>query len=188
MADPAPFDESLMPAEEPAALAEIVLDERHLAYARKRWPDASERMQHYRVRQAIWIRFQTAKPHPDDPTRRKVGGVQPGGGRRVTKQVGAALVEAAQARQKEVIDAAFAPLSNGNDPMDRHKAAMNIAKLEREERAMEIVEDEYARKTNEDVLKEAAAIFVEMVRNGELSLDDIADADVVDDDQRQIAS
>ncbi|MBA2724711.1 MAG: hypothetical protein H0U53_01870 [Actinobacteria bacterium] len=184
MGDPIkhPFDMELMPPVEPPSLNEVVLDERHLAYARLRWPDAAPKSQIYWCKQVIWAHFQKDKPHPDDPTgqRKKFGGRQPGGGAHVNKRAGIALVEAAQGRQKELIDAAFAPIGPRNDPMDRHRAAMNIYKQEREERAMEIVEDEYARKTNEEVTREAAALFAEMFRNGEISLSDIVDATAVD--------
>lgn len=176
MADRLPeFDESLMPAEQPAELALIQLDERHMEYARARWPDASERMQQYRVRQTIWVRFEHRKPHPDDPTRRRLGGPQPNSGRRVTKAIGAAIVEHFEGRQKEVLDAIAAPLdpNSGASAMERHKAGMNIAKHAREERAMEIVEDEYARKTDDDVALEFAREMAQMVRSGELSLQDI---------------
>lgn len=187
--DPVPFDETLMPAEQPASLAQIELTERHLAYAQQRWPDASEKMQQYRMRQAIWVRFEHAKPHPEDPNRKKLGGPQPNSGRRVQKRIGEALVEAAQMRQKEIVDAAFAPLEPGNDAMTRHKAAMNLARHEREERAMDIVEDEYARKTQEDITREAAEVFAQMIRDGELSLEDIeGTATEIVDEPKQLSA
>lgn len=87
---------------------------------------------------------------------------------------------------KEVRDAAMSVLDPKVDPVHRHKGAMNIAKLEQKEREMAIVEDEYARKTAEEVHADATALFVEMIRSGELTLEDIVDStasDVDPDDQ-----
>lgn len=189
MPDVVPFDESLMPAEMPGALADIQLDDRHLQYAATRWPDASESMRRYRVRQAIWAKFKHAQPHPDDPSRRLLGGAQPGSGPKPKLRLGAALVEAAQERQREVIDAAMSALRPGVDPAVRHKAAMNLAKHEQNERSLEIVEDDYARRTDADIKKDFASRLATMIRDGELSMDDInslaaekagiADAEVV---------
>lgn len=175
MPDVVPFDESLMPATEPEKLGDIVLDERHLAYAAQRWSDKSASMQRYRMRQAIWARIQHSKPHPDDPTRSRLGGVQPGSGRKPTLRLGQAMVEAAQNRQREIVDAAFSALKPGLDEGLRHKAAMNIARLEREERQLEIVEDEYSRRTDDDVKRDFASRLADMIRKGDLSMDDIQD-------------
>jgi hypothetical protein len=187
-----PFDESLMPAEQPEEMRLIELDERHWEYARRRWPKASTEMQAYRMRQSIWVRFEHQKPHPEDPNRRRLGGPQPNSGRRVNKRLGEALLEEAQRRQKEVIDAAFAPLSEDNDDWVRHKAAMRLAEHEREERKMEIIEDDYARRTDDDIRKEAAAVFLEMLASGEISLEDLSagtvDGDAEEVEQAQIAS
>lgn len=180
-----------MPAEEPSALAEIVLSSQLLDYARRRWPDASARMQQYRVRQAIWAKIQHRKEHPDGTGRRLLGGSQPGSGRKPTKAIGTALVEAAESRQKEIIDAAFAPLSPENDNLfERHKAAMNIAKHAREEAREAREADDYARKTDDEIRRETARMFAEMIRSGELSVDDIIDGTAVElaDDVKQLAS
>lgn len=181
MADDRPeFDESLMPETEPASLGEIVLDDRHLRFAVARWPSETPRMQKYRVRQAIWARIQHRKPHPDDPGRRLLGGPQPGSGPKMRRRTGQALVEEAQKRQKEVIDAAFAPLAEDVDPMQRHKAAMNIVRNEREERVLDIAEDEYARKTTDEIRREAAQVLADMVRDGEIKIEEIIDIDPAD--------
>lgn len=169
------FDESLLPEEDPPTFQDIVIDERHRRYAAQRWPSESLKMQEVRVKQAIWARVRHRQPHPDDPNRRLLGGPQPNSGPKVTKRTGQAIVEEAQKRQKEITDAVFAPLAESNDPMIRHKAAMNIAKHERDERAMDITEDEYARKTTDEIRREAAQMFAQMVRSGELSLEDIVD-------------
>ena len=137
-------------------------------------------MQQYRVRQVMWAIFEHDKPHPEDPNRRRLGGVQPRSGpKTAAKQLGKNLVERAQNRFKEIEDAAFAPLHPSNDPMDRHKAAMNLAKLEREERQMEIIEDDYARKTEDEVRGEAALLLLGMVKKGQINLADL----VPDDDE-----
>lgn len=191
VADEVPeFDEAWMPAEEPATIADIALTVPLLNYARRRWPDASEKMQHYRVRQAIWAKFKHRQEHPDGSGRKLLGGPQPGSGRKPTKAIGAALVEAAEQRHKEIVDAAFSALSPDNDPAVRHKAAMNIAKHAREEAREAREADDYARKTDDEIRRETARMFAEMIANGELSVDDIIDgtASEIVDDQKQLAS
>lgn len=182
MSDKGPeFDESLMPAEEPAELAGIELTEAHMVFARRKWPEASEKMQAYRMRQSIWVRFQNRKPHPEDPGRKLLGGAQPGSGRK-RAPIGRAIVEHFEARTKEVLDAIAAPLDPHSDAtsMERHRAGMNIAKHAREEQKEQREADDYARKTDDEVKLEFARMLADMVRNGELSADDIIEGTFVD--------
>lgn len=189
---PPPFDESLMPAHEPAALGDIALTEQHMAYAAERWPDVTEKMQAYRIRQAIWARFQISKPHPDDPTRRLLGGPQPNSGPKAKKAIGAAIVEEFEGRQREVLDAIAAPLDSdsGATPMERHKAGMNIAKHAREEQREQREADLYARLTEDEVRRSYAKMIADAVKSGEISMEDIFEgtATEVPAEQRQIAS
>lgn len=186
------FDESMMPVDEPEKITDIELDERHLVYGQLRWPDKSERMQAYNVRRVIWAKFLHRRTHPDDPDRKMLGGPQPGAGRKPTKALGAAIVEAAESRRKEIEDAVFSPLARGNDPIDRHKAAMNILKHAREERREDREADEYARKTDEEARREFAQMLAEMIRNGDLSEEDlknVVDSTAVEiPENRQLAS
>lgn len=192
--------EELMPASQPPTFKDIEITPELHAYALDRWPDVSDSMRAFRVRQTIWTRFMAMLPHPDDPSRRKVGGAQPGSGGR-TKRIGTTLMEAVRERQDEIVNAAFSAIDDKNDPGLRHKAAMNLAKLEREERMLEMAEDEHARKSAEELQREAAAMIAEMVRKGDVNLNDIiqgsatevstSDADVVPEpepESRQIAS
>lgn len=170
------WDDSLMPQDAPEALGEIELTEAHLSYGEKRWPDASDSMRRYRVRQVIWVRLQHQQPHPDDPNRKLLGGPQPNSGRKTAnKEIGRALVEAAQSRQKEVVDAAFSALDPREDASLRHKAAMNLAKHERDMAKEEREADLYARMTDAEVRRGFAEMLADMVRNGDLSIEDIGD-------------
>lgn len=167
-----------LPAElpkEPPKYADIVLTPEQEREAREQYPDVSEKQAIHRKKLSV---LATLKHQYVDPTtgRAVFGGPQPNSGRKATKRIGEALVEAAQGRHKEIVDAAFAPISQGNDPMERHKAAMNIVKHEREQAKLDMAEDEFARKSEDEVRGDAVNLFVKMVMNGDLSLADIAAA------------
>lgn len=186
------FNEELMPAEQPASMSEIVLDQRHMEYAAKRWPDASIKQRENFVRKSIWVRFEHRKPHPDDPGRRALGGPQPNSGRRPRKALGTAIVEHFEGRTTEILNAIAAPLSKDSNAtdMERHKAGMNIAKHAREEEREKREADDYARKTDDEVRREFAAHLANMVRTGELSVEDIFEGSATEivDETRQLAS
>jgi hypothetical protein len=162
-------------------LADIVLTPQESAEADRRWPDDEEKKRYLRMRQSVLARLKHSIVADPKTGRRLFGGPQPsnGGGYKM-KTLGATLVHAVQDRQQEIVDAAFSPLARGNDPMDRHRAAMNLAKFEHEQRQQEILEDEYERKSAEEIKSEAVEMFLEMIRSGDLSLDDLEGREVVD--------
>lgn len=199
------FDRSLMPSEQPDGMLDIELTEPLMDYARRRWVDKSEAQRAYYVRKMVWQIWETQKPHPDDPGRRKFGGAQPKSGpSREKRAIGRAIVEHFEGRQKEVLDAIGAPLSpnSGATVMERHRAGMAIATHAREESKEQREADAFARLTDDEIRLAAAQEFVGMLRAGDVTLDqlermlkgepdadeaiDIDDADVVE--QEQIAS
>lgn len=169
-----PFDEALMPAEKPATVSDIELDVRHWEYARERWPDVSESMQAWRMRQCIWARFKHAEPATDDPNRRAFGGPQPRSGR-PKKSIGEAIVEHFQSRTREVINAIAAPLDkdSGATAMERHKAGMNIAKHEREVAREQREADLFARLTEAEVRENAALELIKMIEDGDVKMEEL---------------
>lgn len=189
--------EDQLPAElptEPPKYADITLTPEQEREAYEQYPEDSPAKALHRKRLSI---LATLRHQYVDPStgRHAFGGAQPNAGRKPTKRIGEALVEAAQGRHKEVVDAAFSALQPGNDAMVRHRAAMNIARHEREERAMDMAEDEFARKTEDEVRGDATKLLAKMVREGRLSVEDIlssskvdAEADAEEIDDAQIAS
>lgn len=191
MSDGVPaLDDSLIPDEEPSSLSEIQLTEAHMRYAMQRWPDVTPKMRQYRMRQAIWAKFQHMKPHPDDPGRKMLGGPQPNSGRKPVKAIGTAIVEHFEARQKEVLDAIGSALDPTVDPAIRHKAGMNIAKHAREEAREQRDADEYARSTDDDIRRQFAKMLADAVAAGEITVEDIIEGSATEilDESRQIAS
>lgn len=171
-----PLPDELVPDEAPASLSDIALDDAHMAYARERWPDKSESMQAYNVRRSIWGKLRSRQRHPDDPNRSVFGGPQPRSGPKTpNKAIGQALVEHVESRQKEVLDAAMAPLdpASGATAMERHKAALGLAKHAREEAREKRDADAFARLTDDEVRKSAAEEIVGMLLNEEISMDDL---------------
>ncbi len=164
-------------------LKDVVLTPEDLARAAERWPDASPARQRLWQRQSILAKLRHEVVVDPTTGRRAFGGVQPGSGRK--KAMGDSLVAVADSRLKEIMDAIFAPLSpQGNDPMDRHKAGINILREVRKDRELDLREDELDRASREDLVREAATILAEMESNGEIDLSDpgaILDATVVED-------
>lgn len=159
---------------EPPKYADIELTPTQLEEARAEYPELSDKARIHRKKLSVLAKL---KHQYVDPAtgRAAFGGPQPNSGRRATKRIGEAIVEAAQSRHKEVVDAVFAPIdaNSGADPMQRHKAGMNIAKHEREERLLDMAEDEFARKTEDEVRNDAATLLAKLVMSGKLSMDDI---------------
>lgn len=171
-----PFDPAWMPDEQPATLADVVLTDELVDYARRRWPDKSDAMRSFQVRRSVWQRFETAKPHPDDPGRRAFGGAQPRSGPSKEKRaIGRAIVEHFEGRQKEVLDAIGAPLGpdSGATPMERHRAGMAIATHAREESKEQREADAFARLTDDEIRLAAAKEFVGMLRAGDVTLEQL---------------
>lgn len=161
--------------------ADVVLTPEQEVEAAERWPDASKKKQIVNMKHSIVATLRHKIVADDGTGRRVFGGPQPGSGR--PKRLDETLVAAAESRQKEIIDAAFAPLSPGNPAMDRHRAAMNLAREAREVREQERRDDELDGASKDDLIKGATAVIAELLRSGEISVDDldrIVDADVVD--------
>ncbi len=162
---------------------DVVLTPEDEAAAAERWPDVSEKMRLHYMRQSILAKLRHQFAAQDGTGRRIFGGPQPGAGRKKAA-LGNSLVDEAANRQREIMDAVFAPLSpNGNTAIDRHKAAINIIREVRKDREVDMRADELERASREDLIKQTSEILAEMVRNGDISLDDtgqIVDAEAVD--------
>jgi hypothetical protein len=164
-------------------LSDIVLTPEDEAKAAERWPDASEKKRQLYMKQSILATLRHQLPAQDGSGRRMFGGPQPGAGRKKA-ELGNTLVDEANKRHDEIMNALFAPLSPGNPVMDRHKAANNILREVRKDREADMRADELERASKEELVKEAAAILAEMARNGDIQIGadgQIVDADVVDD-------
>lgn len=141
------------------------------------------------VRRVLWAHYLHSQSHTEDPGRAMFGGPQPGSGNTKNRSIGSAIVEHFEGRTKEILDAMAAPLGPGNDVMDRHKAAMNIAKHAREEAKEAREADQYDRMTDDEVRREFAAMLAKAVRDGEISIEQIIEGSAVEiTDQAQIAS
>lgn len=161
---------------------DIVLTAEQIEEAAREWPDVSQKRQLHYMRSRIYAKMRHSIVLDPVTGTRAFGGVQAGQGAK-KKRVDESLVAAADSRVQEIIDAAFSPLSDKNPAMDRHRAAMNLAREAREVRAMEIQEDDLAKSSGEDLAVEAASIVAAMIRNGALDLNDLSvmvDAQVVD--------
>lgn len=196
MAEKLPIPDDLLPAEPPEREAEIEVTEQHMEWARKRWPDASDRQRSNWVRKSIMTKMMGRRQHPDDPNRSLFGGAQPRSGPKPMKALGARLVEEAESRYNELRDALWAPIPLGSQAsdMERHRAADVIIKHVREEKKELREADAYARLTDDEARREYAKMLAEMVKTGDLSMDDIMasvvdgsaveDADVIDEGHR----
>lgn len=169
------------------SLDEIDLTPEQVAEAAQRWPQFSAARQAQYMRMSILAHIKHQQVVDPETGRRAFGGPQPGGGPHKNKRIGQALLDEAQSRHREIINAAFAPLGPGNTPMDRHKAAMNIARHELLERQQEIIDDEYARKSDDEIRVEAAKLLASMIRAGQLDKDIINGSATDITDQQQIS-
>lgn len=161
--------------------ADIVLTDEDIKAADERWPDASPLMRLHWKKQSILATLRHQIVADPETGQRLFGGVQPNSGRK--KRMDEKLVDACDSRQKEIIDAAFAPLGPGNPAMDRHRAAMNLTREAREVREQERKDDELDRSSKEDLIAEAAPIIAQMIRDGSISLNgsgEIVDAEAVE--------
>jgi hypothetical protein len=173
----------------------IELTAEQIDEAAKRWPELSEAEQHRRMTLSV-LAHQRHQQIADPATGRRVfGGPQPGSGRRSKKRAAEAIAELAQGnRQKEVIDALFSGLDQGNSASVRAATAKKIIDIEREERELQLKEDEFDGQSKDELKGMLAKGLVRMISNGELSVQDlmqaasesdkaeseIVDADVVD--------
>lgn len=161
---------------------DVVLTAEQVEEAAREWPNKSSTQQIHYMRSRIFAKLRHSIVLDPVSGTRAFGGVQAGQGAK-KKRIDESLVAAADDRVQEIIDAAFSPLSPGNPSMDRHRAALNIAREAREVKAMQIQEDELAKSSGEDLAVEAASIVAAMIRNGDLDLNDLSvmvDAQVVD--------
>jgi hypothetical protein len=170
--DIVPSGDSDLP-EKPPAYADIVLTKEHEQEMRASWPDKTEAAQRHNMK--MRIRVQAMHRIKRNDGTRYFGGPQPNSGPKKTRRVGQAVLEAAESRTKEITDAIFAPLSKGSDAtdMERHKAGMGIAKLSREEEQLQMQLDEFARKTNEEVLQAGVDVVMKLIKGGKIDLDSL---------------
>lgn len=164
---------------------DIVLTAEQVEAARAEWPDKKPTQQAAFMKMRILAKLRHEIVADPVTGRRAFGGVQPGSGTPKKKRLDEQLVEAADRRVQEIIDAAFAPLSPDNkDLFARHKAAMNISKEAREIRKLELAEDDLERADNVEVKNLAVGVIADLIRSGELKLEDLSasiiDADVVE--------
>lgn len=114
--------------------------------------------------------------------RRAFGGVQPGAGPK--KRADESLVEAADNRIDELIDAAFSSVTpgNGNTNEVRHKSAMNIIKVAQNLKKIQMTDKELDKASGEELANLAAEILAQAVRDGKLDKDafDLPPADVIE--------
>lgn len=199
MSDPIPGQMQLISveADQPMRLkaggvpeyTDIVLTAEQMDAAKVEWPDAHPNHQIHYMKSRILAKMRHECVIDPVTGRRFFGGPQ-GGGRK-NKRIDESIVEAADTRRQELIDAAFAPINGGVGvtPMDRHRAALNIAKEAREVRAMEMAEDDLSKASGEDLQREVAKLLLEQIREGKLdvsSLSGIVDANVVESSAAEV--
>lgn len=156
---------------------DVVLTDEDLRAAAERWPDASEALRRHWKKQSILATLRHRVVVDPATGRRSFGGVQPNTGKK--RAMGDSLVEVAEERRSEIMDALFAPLDpKGNTPMERHKAAATIIREVRKDREVDLREDELARASREDLEREGASILADMIRSGQITIND--DGDVVE--------
>lgn len=118
-----------------------------------------------------------AQPHPDDPTRRKFGGRQPGAGRprkpRVSEIVAAAAVEHAD----EIVAALLAGVTDASNPDRRSRAADRWARLALQDAAFADKtgstaepEFEFAQRSRDELEAEAIHVLQRLLDQGVLTI------------------
>lgn len=161
---------------------DIVLTPEQVEESRERWPDVPESQQLHNMRMSVWAKLRYQIEADPSTGRRVFGGAQPGGGRK--RELGNSLVETAERRQDEVMNAIFSALDEKLPAADRHKAGINIVREVRKDREADMREDAIDAASREDLLAEAVKILAGMVRSGEVDLSDpdaIVDAQIIDD-------
>jgi len=111
-----------------------------------------------------------SQPHPDDPTRRKFGGPQPGSGRPRVKRASTRAAEAAAENAQQIIDA-FKRGVNSADERTALMAAEKWLNVEREEAGLQMDEQRLL----EDMSR---ADLIEMLAKGFAALGDAGVIDV----------
>ena len=162
--------------------------------ALERWPDVApqERARRKNLAEIAAARYATIVD--DDTGQRMMGGAQPNsgkGGRK--KSVVEKVAELADGeRQKEVIDALFAPLASSEPAAVRGKGAERIIKMRIEHEEMERRDREELRQLGKEELADrlieaitkggmAQAIFSRVAQGLPAADVELSDADVIDD-------
>jgi hypothetical protein len=114
--------------------------------------------------------------------RRAFGGPQLNTAGKAKKRADESLVEAADNRIDELIDAAFSSVSPDNSNEVRHKSAMNIIKVAQDLKKIQMTEEELDKASGEQLENLAAEILAQAVRDGKLTTADfnLTEADVVE--------
>jgi len=160
---------------------DIVLTPEQVVEAQQRWPDETENQQRHYMRKSILAKLRHSVVLDPSTGRRAFGGAQPGSGRK--RELGNSLVDTAERRQDEIMNAIFSALDDKLPPEVRHKAGINIVREVRKDREADMREDALDTAAKEDLVSEAAKILAAMVRSGEIDLSDpdaIIDAQVVE--------
>jgi hypothetical protein len=164
------------------APAQIELTPEQIAEAAERWPEHPEAEQRRRMNLSLIAKARHAQVADPTTGRRVFGGVQPGSGRKSKKRAAEAIAELAQGtRQKEVIDALFSGLDKGNSAAVRVATANKIVAIEREERELQLKEDEFDGQPKEELKGIVLKGLMRMVKQGDLSMSDIAKAAMEED-------
>ena len=130
------------------------------------------------------------QPHPEDPTRRRFGGPQPGSGRPKKPRPSELAAEAAHRHWDKLEEALLAGVEHGSGEA-RARAAERWLRLTVQDAAVELraraedrADDRFSAMTDDEVRREFASMLGEMVRTGELSprevFGELAIGDVVD--------
>lgn len=158
-----PWDRELTPAE--------------LEESRASWPGLSEAKQKAYMKARLRANFLKTQPHPDDPTRRRLGGHQPAVSEK-HKRVAEYIVEQAEEHRKKIWDAFESGLDAKDDPRIRVKAASELVKITQTEEAISIRREEIARELDKQPLEEVKRMLAEglakAIERGDVDPSDIA--------------
>lgn len=162
--------------------------------ALERWPDVApqERARRKNLAEIAAARYATIVD--DDTGQRMMGGAQPNSGKggRKKKVLEAVVDQANGERQKEVLDAIFAPLAASEPAAVRGKGAERILRLGIELEEMERRDREELRQLGQEELADklidiitkggmAQAIFSRVAQGLPAADVELSDADVIDD-------
>lgn len=162
---------------------QIELTPEQLDEAKERWPELDAAEQAKRMKLSVIAKARHAQIADPLTGRRVFGGPQPGSGRKSKKRAAEAIAELAQGtRQKEVIDGLFSGLDKNNSAAVRVSTAVKIVAIERDERELQLKEDEFDGQPKEELKAIVLKGMLRMLQRGDLSMADIAKAAMEDDD------
>jgi hypothetical protein len=118
--------------------------------ALERWPDLEPEDRERRRKLSNKAKERHAQVADPQTGRRVFGGPQPGSGRPRKKRVAEAVAEKATEEQERVVNALFSGLKKSNDPKVRVATAEKIIKIEHKERELQLHEDSFQGKSEED--------------------------------------